>query len=621
MTDSHPPQSDTLTKENIIIRFAGDSGDGIQITGSMFTHNSALLGHDISTLPDFPAEIRAPAGTMAGVSSFQLNFSSYDVQTPGDRPDVLVAMNPAALKAHVKDLVPGGTIILNSDSLTENDLKKAGYASDPREDNSLSGYQVYPIPITSLSFKAVEPAGLGKKRASLCKNMFTLGIVCWVYDRKIEAIEQYIDNKYGHKDPELTNANKLALQAGYNYCDTVEVFTGKCHVAKAKLPPGTYRRVTGNEATAMGYLAASEISGTPLLYGSYPITPASDILHELSRLRHFGVRTFQAEDEIAAMGVAIGASYGGLLGLTGTSGPGLALKSEAIGLAVMTELPVVIVNVQRGGPSTGLPTKTEQADLLQAMFGRNGECPLVVLAPKSPADCFAIAVESFRLAIKYMTPVMVLTDGYLANGSEPWRIPSREELPEIPVKYHTDTENFLPYGRDEDTLSRPWVIPGTPGLEHRIGGIEKQEGTGAVSYDSENHERMVRIRAAKIDGIAKDIPPLEVMGPEEGDLLVLGWGSTYGAIHHSVENAQSRGLKIAAAHLRYLNPWPENLGEVLSRYKKVLVPELNSGQLRLLLRAEFLIDAIGLNKIQGKPFHTSEIEAKINTLLQISSPA
>lgn len=619
MMDSKPPQTETVSQENAIIRFAGDSGDGIQITGSMFTLNTALLGHDVSTLPDFPAEIRAPAGTMAGVSSFQLNFSSYDIQTPGDQPDVLIAMNPAALKAHLKDLVSGGTVILNSDALTPIDLKRAGYSEDPTQNNTLSGFQAYPIPITSLTIKAVEPAGLGKKRAELCKNMFTLGIVCWLYDRKIEAIEQYVEEKYGHKDPELTKANKLALQAGYNYCDTVELFTGKCHIGKAKLPAGTYRRVTGNEATAMGFLAASELSDTPLLYGSYPITPASDILHELSKLRHFGVRTFQAEDEIAAMGVAIGAAYGGLLGLTGTSGPGLALKSEAIGLAVMTELPVVIVNVQRGGPSTGLPTKTEQADLLQTMYGRNGECPLVVLAPQSPADCFSIAVESFRLAIKYMTPVVVLTDGYLANGSEPWRIPDWEELPQIPVKFHTETDNFLPYGRDKETLSRPWTIPGTPGLEHRIGGIEKEEGTGAVSYDSENHERMVKLRAAKISGIAKDIPELEVMGPEQGDLLVLGWGSTYGAIYHAVENVQKRGVKVAAAHLRYLNPWPDNLGEILKGYKQVLVPELNSGQLRLLLRAEFLVDAVGLNKIQGQPFHTSEIETKINELVKTPS--
>ncbi|MBF8270013.1 MAG: 2-oxoacid:acceptor oxidoreductase subunit alpha [Gammaproteobacteria bacterium] len=615
MTDSNELKRDSIEIEGAVIRFAGDSGDGIQVTGSLFTHESALLGHDVSTLPDFPAEIRAPVGTLPGVSSFQLNFSSYDIHTPGDQPDVLVALNPAALKVNLDELAPGGTIILNSDSFDAADLAKAGYTVDPREDLTLSGFQVYPIPISSLTVNAVAPSGLGIKQASLCKNMFTLGIVSWLYDRTIDAIIAFIDKRYGSSRPEMAAANKLALQAGYNYAETVEMFTGKFHVSAANLPPGTYRRITGNEATAMGVLAAAELSGRPLFYASYPITPASDILHELSKLRHFGVRTVQAEDEIAAMGIAIGAAYGGALGLTGTSGPGMALKAEAIGLAVMAELPVVVLNVQRGGPSTGLPTKTEQADLLQAMFGRNGESPLAVVAPSGPADCFYMAIEAFRLAIKYMTPVIYLSDGYIANGSEPWRLPTTEELPVIDVKFHTDVERPLPYARDPETLARPWIIPGTPGLEHRIGGLEKEDGTGAVSYDSENHQKMVHLRAEKIQRIANDIPLLEVHGPEQRDLLVLGWGSTSGAIRQAVDRASKRGLSIAATHLRYINPWPRNLGAVLRNYRHVLVPELNSGQLRLLLRAEFLIDIIGLNKVKGRPFLTTEIEAKIDEIL------
>ena len=604
-----------VTLENSIIRFAGDSGDGIQTTGAMFSHDSALLGHDVSTMPDFPAEIRAPAGTLAGVSSFQLNFSSYDIHTPGDRPDVLVALNPAALKAHLEDLVSGGTIIFNEDAFTAQDLKKAGYAGDPRETGELAGYQLFPVPVTSLTLEAVKASGLGKKQATQCKNIFTLGLVCWLYDRPTQAIEQYIDDKFAEKSAQVAEANKLALLAGYFYADTVELFSGKYYIGEAELEPSTYRRISGNEALAMGCLAASELSNTPLFYGSYPITPASDILHELSRLRHFGVRTFQAEDEIAAMGSAIGAAYGGALALTGTSGPGLALKSEAIGLAVMTELPVVIINVQRGGPSTGLPTKTEQADLLQAMYGRNGECPVVVLAPRSPGDCFDIAVEAFRIAVKYMTPVIILSDGYIANGSEPWRIPEADELPEISIKYRSDPENFLPYGRDETTLSRPWVIPGTPGLEHQIGGIEKENGSGEISYDSHNHEHMVKLREQKINGIALDLPPLDVFGPEQGQMLVLGWGSTFGAIQHAVDNLQQRGYQVASAALRHLHPWPQNLGEVLARYERVLVPELNRGQLRKLLRAEFLLDIEGLSKVQGQPFKTSEIEAEVERLL------
>jgi len=605
---------------NVIIRFAGDSGDGIQLTGALFSHNSAKLGNDISTLPDFPAEIRAPAGTLAGVSSFQLNFSSYDVHTPGDRPDVLVALNPAALKSHLEDLKSGGILIANNDAFTEQDLAKAGYEADPREDGSLSGYQVYSVPITSLTEGAVEPVGLGKKQAVLCKNMFTLGVVSWLYDRSLAQLNERIDELLAGKRPEMAEANKLALQAGYNYADTVEVFMGQYRVKKADLPPGKYRRITGNEATALGFLAAAERAGRPLVYASYPITPASDILHELSKLRHFGVRTMQAEDEIAAVGMAIGAAYGGSLGLTGTSGPGIALKSEAIGLAVMAELPLVVANIQRAGPSTGMPTKTEQADLLQALFARNGESPVAIVAPATPADCFAMAIEAFRLAVTYMTPVFFLSDGYIANGSEPWRLPGPEDLPGIPVAFAEDPAGFQPYARDPRTLARPWAIPGTPGLEHRIGGLEKEDGSGNVSYNSANHERMVALRRDKIAGIAADIPPLAVHGPEQGEVLVLGWGSTAGAIRHAVDNVRARGHAVAWAHLRYLNPFPANIEAVLRRYRRVLVPELNLGQLRMLLRAEFLVDAVGLNKVQGQPLLTSEVEDAIHDLLDSDQP-
>lgn len=617
------PERKELT--NVIIRFAGDSGDGIQLTGSMFTHDSAILGNDISTLPDFPAEIRAPTGTRAGVSSFQLNFSSGDIHTPGDRPDVLVALNPAALAVHLRDLTWGGILILDDDSFNKVALEKAGYGdTDPREDGTLRGYQLYRVPITSLTLEAVRPLGLGKKQATLCKNMFTLGLVAWMYDRSTDAVLAHIDKlaerkkykpKMREKSQEEAQANKLALQAGYNYADTVEAFISRYTVGKAKLRPGTYRRITGNEAIALGFLAASTFSERPLFCASYPITPASDILHELSRFRHFGVRTVQAEDEIAAIGMAIGAAYGGSLGLTSTSGPGVALKSEGVGLAVMTELPVVIVNVQRGGPSTGLPTKTEQSDLLQAMFGRNGECPVAVLAPNSPADCFDIAVEAFRIAVRYMTPVFILSDGYIANGSEPWRIPEAEEIPKIDRPRTVSADDFQPYARDPATLARPWVVPGTPGMEHTIGGLEKQDIRGTVSYDSENHQRMVHLRMQKIQGIANDIPPLQVFGPAQGELLVLGWGSTFGAIWHAVQNAQKQGLSVAGANLRYLNPFPANLGKVVRNYRQVLIPELNAGQLRLLVRAEFLVDAVGLNKIAGQPFRTDEIEQQILAML------
>ncbi|MBI4583361.1 MAG: 2-oxoacid:acceptor oxidoreductase subunit alpha [Planctomycetes bacterium] len=601
--------------ENVIIRFAGDSGDGMQVTGAMFTHNSAIFGNDISTFPDFPAEIRAPAGTLPGVSSFQLNFSSYDIHTPGDQPDVLVAMNPAGLKVNLKDLPRGGYVILNEDAFNEINFKKADLVTDPREDETLQGYQVFSVPITNLTYEAVKPAGLAKKQADLCKNMFTLGLVCWLYERDLDNIIDRINVTFGKKNPQMAEANKLALQAGFNYAETVELFHHQFRVKKAKLPPGKYRRITGNEATALGFVAASHVIGLPLFYGSYPITPASDILHELSRFRNFGVRTFQAEDEIAAMGAAIGASFSGALGLTGTSGPGVALKSEAIGLAVMTELPVVIANIQRGGPSTGLPTKTEQADLYQAYFGRNGECPVAIVAPCSPADCFDMAIEAFRIAISYMVPVFFLSDGYIANGSEPWRVPKIEDLPRIPVKFHTEKEGFLPYLRDERTLARPWALPGTTGLEHRIGGIEKEDGSGNVSYDPLNHEKMVKLRYEKVQRIADHIPELQVLGPSEGELLVLGWGSTAGSIRTAVERVQRRGGPVAAAHLRYLSPFPRNLEKVLKRYEKVLVPELNLGQLGFILRGKFLINVIGLNKVQGQPFKIIEIEKKIEELL------
>ena len=614
LQDGKPGDSDPKVVDNVIVRFAGDSGDGMQITGSFFTHNSALVGNDISTLPDFPAEIRAPAGTLPGVSGFQLNFSSLQIMTPGDTPEVLVAMNPAALKVNLRDLVRGGTIILNSDTFRKNNLKKAGYAEDPRETGDLEGYDVHAVPLTSLTLEAVKDTGISHKLAGRCKNMFALGIMLWMYDRPLETTLALMEKKFG-KLEEVFEANKKALRAGYNYADTVEVFTGRFKVGKAKLEPGTYRMLMGNQATVLGFVAASKLAQRPLFYGSYPITPASSILEGLATFKHFGVRTFQAEDEMAAVGSAIGASFGGAIGLTGTSGPGVALKAEAIGLAVMTELPLIVINVQRGGPSTGLPTKTEQADLLQAMFGRNGECPVAIVAPRSPGDCFTMALEATRIAVTYMVPVIYLSDGYLANGAEPWNIPSVDDLPAIKVNNATDPEDFLPYQRDPETLARPWAIPGTPGLEHRLGGLEKQEGTGNVSYDPDNHQKMIELRAEKVARIARSIPDLEVHGDPEGDLLVLGWGSTYGSITSAVNRARDRGGRVSSAHLGHLNPFPANLEEVLGKFKKVLIPELNMGQLLLLIRARFCIDAIGLNKVQGQPFQIGEIEQKIEELL------
>lgn len=601
--------------QEVTIRFAGDSGDGMQLTGTQFTNTSAVFGNDISTLPDFPAEIRAPAGSLPGVSGFQLNFSSRDIRTPGDEPNVLVAMNPAALRVNLADLEHGGILIVNSDAFSANNLKKAGYAANPIEDGSLSGYRLFSLPITSLNANALTETKLTKKEIDRCKNFFALGILYWLYDRPMKVTLDWIDMRF-KKTPELAKANTLSLKAGYYYGETTELFTTHYRVEKAKLAPGKYRNITGNEATAIGFVTASQLAERPLFYASYPITPASDILHELSKHQNFGVKSFQAEDEIAAMGAAIGASFSGYLGLTGTSGPGLCLKSEGLNLAVMTELPVVLVDVQRGGPSTGLPTKTEQADLLQAMYGRNSESPIAIVAPSTPGDCFTMAIEAWRIAIKYMTPVIYLSDGYLANGSEPWRIPKIEDLPKIEVKFHTEAEGFFPYLRDEKTLARPWAIPGTAGLEHRIGGLEKQNITGNVSYDPENHDLMVRLRAEKIARIANDIPDVEVLGEREGEVLVVGWGGTFGALTAAVEECRGRNLSVSSIHLRYLNPFPKNLGDVLARFEKILVPELNLGQLALLLRAKFLVPAISLTKVKGKPFKISEIIDKIEETLE-----
>ncbi|HLG18548.1 MAG TPA: 2-oxoacid:acceptor oxidoreductase subunit alpha [Bdellovibrionota bacterium] len=606
----------TVTQEldSVTIRFAGDSGDGMQITGTQFTQTSAIIGNDIATFPDFPAEIRAPAGSLPGVSGFQLNFSSHDIRTPGDQPNVLVAMNPAALKVHLRDLEKGGILIVNTDSFTELNLKKVGYDKNPMADESLSGYRVFEIPMNKLTEESLKDLGLSKKEQDRCKNFFALGLMFWLYDRTMEPTLRWIDDKFS-KVPAIAEANRRALKAGYYYGETAEAFGTHYRVPEAPLAPGLYRQITGNEATALGMIAAAQLSGKPIFYGSYPITPASDILHELSKQKHFDIRTFQAEDEISAIGAAIGASFGGHLGVTGTSGPGVALKSEAIGLAVMTELPLVIINVQRGGPSTGLPTKTEQADLLQALYGRNSECPVAVVAPGTPGECFSFVTEAFRIATKYMTPVFFLSDGYLANGAEPWKVPSVESLKKFEIKHLVDAKNFQPYQRDEKTLARPWVVPGTKGLEHRIGGLEKQDITGNVSYDPINHDKMVRLRAAKIERIAQDIPDIEIYGKPSGKVLVVGWGSTYGAITTAVEALQQEGKAVSSIHIRYLNPMPKNLGEVLKRFEKILVPELNLGQLKLVLRHKFLVDAIGLNKVQGQPFKIAEVKEAVEKLI------
>ncbi|MGQ0763213.1 MAG: 2-oxoacid:acceptor oxidoreductase subunit alpha [Acidobacteriota bacterium] len=614
------PPVETIDKnleelDTVTIRFAGDSGDGMQLTGTQFTNTSAIMGNDISTLPDFPAEIRAPAGSLPGVSGFQLNFSNHDIRTPGDQPNVLVAMNPAALKVNLPDLEEGGTIIVNTDEFTKDNLERAAYHSNPLEDGALTGYRVHQLPISTLNMNALKGAvELSRKEMARSKNFFALGVLYWLYDRPLEPTLDWVRSKF-RKNPELVKANEVALKTGYNFAETTEVFTTHYRVKKAVIAPGRYRKITGNEATAIGFVAAAELAGRPLFYGSYPITPASDILHELARHKNFGVKTFQAEDEIAAVCAAIGASFAGHVGLTGTSGPGVALKQEAIGLAVMTELPLVIVNVQRGGPSTGLPTKTEQADLFQAVWGRNGECPAIVIAPATPADCFDMAIESVRLAFKYMVPVFYLSDGYLANGAEPWSLPAIEKLPRIDVKFTTDPSNFMPYARDEATLARPWALPGTPGLEHRIGGIEKQHITGNVNYDPENHHLMVKLRQEKVDRAVADIPAIEVFGEETGKVLVLGWGSTYGSITSAVEKMRNEGKSVSSAHLRHLNPFPKNLGQVLSGFETVIIPEMNLGQLCTMIRARYLIDAIPFSKVKGRPFQIREIIRKVEEYL------
>jgi len=602
--------------DQAVIRFAGDSGDGMQITGSQFTNTVALYGNDIATFPDFPAEIRAPAGTVPGVSGFQLNFSSGEVYTPGDSVDVLVAMNPAALKVNLADLKANGILIVNSDSFEEVDLRKAHVTSNPLEDNTLDKFRVFPVELQRLTRAALQHLGLDAKSMDRCKNFFALGMCYWLYNRSMDPTVRWIDDKFSKK-PLLSEANKLALKAGYSYCEATEAFQISYEIPPAQLTPGTYRNLSGNQALAIGFVTAAQKAGLKLYLGSYPITPASDILHELSKYKNFGVLTFQAEDEIAAITSAIGAAYSGALAITATSGPGMALKTEALGLAVMTELPIVVCNIQRGGPSTGLPTKTEQADLLQAMFGRNSEAPIPVLAPSTPGDCFWTALEASRIALKYMVPVIILSDGYLANGAEPWRIPTAEEIHPIPVKFETNSEGFFPYKRDPQTLARPWAIPGTPGLEHRIGGIEKQDVTGNVNYEPLNHEKMVRIRAAKVETIRQDIPDAVPAGDPEGDLLLVSWGSTFGSVAQAVKEQREKGRKIGHLHLRHLNPLPGNVGEVLKRYKKVLVPELNMGQLLWMLRAKFLVNAVGLNKIQGRPFKQSELEQKIEEMLGV----
>ena len=601
------------TVSDVVIRFAGDSGDGMQLTGTQFTNTSALIGNDLSTLPDFPAEIRAPAGTLAGVSGFQVRIADHDIHTPGDAPDVLIAMNPAALKANLRDLRDNGVIIVNTDEFTPRNLKRAGYESNPLEDDSLNAFRLYRVGLTTMTRRALEESPLDVRSKDRCKNFLALGMVYWLFSRPLEGTIDWLRVKFKRR-PEIAEANVKVMKAGWNFCDITDAFQVRYDVEPAPLEPGIYRSIHGNSALAIGLVAASRRSGLPLFLGAYPITPASDVLHELATYKHFGVTTYQAEDEIAAVCSAIGASFGGSLGVTCSSGPGIALKAEGINLAVMVELPLVICDIQRGGPSTGLPTKTEQADLLQVMFGRNNESPVPVIAAASPADCFDTALEAVRMATTYMTPVILLSDGYIANGSEPWRIPQVEELPDLRVDFHQDAEGFLPYMRDQQTLARPWAIPGTPGLEHRIGGLEKEDVTGNVNYEPENHDHMVRLRAEKIARIAGDLPEIEVDGPESGKLLVLGWGSTLGAITGAVNQARTDGFTVSRAHLWHINPFPRNLGDVLERFERVLVPEMNLGQLALLLRARYLKDIETFSKVEGKPFTRDEILHRIYSL-------
>lgn len=605
--------------DRVIIRFAGDSGDGMQLTGDRFTQETASFGNDLSTLPNFPAEIRAPAGTLPGVSSFQLHFADHDIMTPGDAPNVLVAMNPAALKANLEDVPKGATIIVNTDEFTKRNLAKVQYEQNPLDDGTLDEFKVSRVPLTSMTVKAVEEFDVSKKEAQRTKNMFALGLLSWMYNRPTEGTRSFLESKFAGK-PEILNANLAAFNAGWNFGETTEDFAVSYEIKPARLPSGTYRNITGNLALSYGLLAGTQLSGLPLFLGSYPITPASDVLHEMSKHKRFGVRTFQAEDEIAGVGAALGASFGGSLGVSTTSGPGMVLKAETLGLAVMTELPLLVIDVQRAGPSTGMPTKTEQADLLMSMFGRNGESPMPVLAPRSPSDCFDIAIEATRIATKYRTPVIVLSDGYLANGSEPWRIPDVSHLPDLSVDFTTEPNaedgTFLPYRRDPETLARPWAVPGTQGLEHRIGGIEKSDGYGNISYSPGNHDLMVQSRQGKVDRIASDVTPVEVDDPSgEANVLVLGWGGTYGSIGAAVRRARHAGEKVAQAHLRHLNPFPENLGEVLRSYERVIVPEINLGQLALLLRGRFLVDVISHTKVSGLPFKAEELANVIQEVI------
>ena len=610
--------------DRVIIRFAGDSGDGMQLTGDRFTQETATFGNDLSTLPNFPAEIRAPAGTLPGVSSFQLHFADHDILTPGDAPDVLVAMNPAALKANLSDLRRGGGLIINTDEFTKRNLTRVGYETSPLEDSSLDAYQVHAIPLTSMTVRALDEFEITRKEAERAKNMFALGLLSWLYDRPADGTLKFLEAKFAAK-PEIMKANIAAFHAGWNFGETTESFSVRYEVRPATLEPGTYRNITGNTALSYGLIAASKLSGLPLFLGSYPITPASDILHELSKHKRFGVRTFQAEDEIAGVGAALGAAFGGSLAATTTSGPGMILKAETVGLAVSVELPLIVCDIQRAGPSTGMPTKTEQADLLMAMFGRNGESPVPIVAPASPSDCFATAIEAARIAVKYRTPVVLLSDGYLANGSEPWRLPDVSALPDIASEFsftHSDgadstkAAEFKPFERDPVTLARPWAVPGTRGLEHRIGGIEKADVTGTISYDPGNHDRMVRLRQAKVDGIAADIPPLAVEDPDgDARVLVLGWGSTFGSIGAAIRRVRGNGGSVAQAHLRYLNPFPSNLGDVLRRYDRVFVPEINLGQLALLLRGRFLVDVISYNRVRGLPFQATELASVIQDVI------
>ncbi|MGD2113997.1 MAG: 2-oxoacid:acceptor oxidoreductase subunit alpha [Acidobacteriota bacterium] len=600
--------------DDVVVRFAGDSGDGMQLTGTQFTNTSALLGNDLATLPDFPAEIRAPAGTLPGVSAFQVRIADHDIHTPGDAPDVLVAMNPAALVKNLPDLQPNGVVVVNVDDFKDRNFKKAGLDADPLEDGTTDGFRVVKVELTTLTRRTLEDSELDVKSKDRCKNFFALGIVYWMFNRPLETTVEWLEKKFATR-PELADANVRVLKAGANYADVQELFQARYEVEPAKLAPGVYRNINGSEALALGLVAASRKSGLPLFLGAYPITPASELLHALARHKRFGVTTFQAEDEIAAVCGAIGAAFGGALAVSASSGPGIALKAEAINLAAMVELPLVICDIQRGGPSTGLPTKTEQSDLLQVMFGRNGESPLPVVAAASPQDCFWTAIEACKVAVRSMVPVVLLSDGYIANGSEPWRLPKVEDLPDFAPEFRSDPEGFEPYLRDPETLARPWAVPGTPGLEHRIGGLEKEDVTGNVSYDPSNHERMTELRGDKVARIAGEIPPLEVEGEPEGELLVLGWGSTEGALKGAVRRLRGRGVQVSRAHLRWLNPFPSNLGDVLSRFEKVLVPELNLGQLALLLRGRYLKDVTTLSKVQGRPFFRHEIESEIERLL------